>query len=291
MSGRFGIIRGESLLAYHSNPAVSSTRLMDMRPCALFYKMRHIDKTLPKESKTEFDIGNAAHWLILEGRNALDARTVEQPRTYQNDKGEVKAWTYAANVCKAWRDTHPGKVILTAADFATIDRMAAAVGENPDAVALLTGGESEVTFRVQHPAFAVQCRADHYYKSATGAMCTDLKTCDSIEQFKAHYFKFRYYYRAAFYQDVIEQADSVIPEFRFVVSEKNAPFRCEVFEPTEGDLELGRAEMLADLKTLRTCMQTGVWPGSKLGVQPIELTAWQRKLSEGNAAALFEEVA
>ena len=122
-----------------------------------------------------------------------------------------------------------------------------------------------------------------------GVVCVDLKTCDSIEQFRAHYFKLRYYYRAAFYRDVIEQVVGERPEFLFVALEKSAPWRCEVFEPSDTDLELGRAEMLADLKTLRQCMETGHWPGSKLGIQPIELTAWQRKASENAGAALYME--
>jgi hypothetical protein len=300
MSGPFGVLRGEEIGAYHQNDAVSSTRLMDLRPCPLFYYGRHIAKTIPGPKSDAFDIGNAAHWLILEGRAALEARTVLQPATYDNDKGESKPWTYAANVCKAWREMHRGKVILCAEDFALVDRMAAAVGENPDAAALLSGGESEVTFRVQHPAFAVQCRADMWHATILparergplyelGPTCVDLKTCDTIERFRSEYFKLRYYYRAAFYIDVIEQVTGERPAFVFVVVEKSAPYRCEVFEPSEADLELGRNEMLADLKTLKGCFESGIWPGSKLGVQPIELTAWQRKIAEANGQALFEE--
>jgi hypothetical protein len=299
MTAPSGIIRGESITAYHANSAISSTQLVDMRIPALF-QMKHVAKTLPREERREFDIGNAAHWLILEGRKALEERTVLQPDVYPTAKEGDKPWTYAANYCKDWRRAQAGKVILSADDFANIDRMAKAVESNPDAVALLTGGESEVTFRVQHPAFAVQCRADHWHTPhhagpanvVAGNCCVDLKTCESIEQFRAHYFKMRYYYRAAFYQDVISDALGIAgerPAFVFVAVEKNAPWRCEVFEPTESDLELGRTEMLADLKTLRTCLERNEWPGSKLGVQPIELTSWQRKIAEANGAALWEE--
>lgn len=304
MNGPFGIIRGEDIGVYHANDAVSSTRLMDMRPCAKYFFGRHVAKTIPAPKNDAFDVGNAAHWLILEGKAALEKRTVLQPATYwpedMDGPAKEKKWNWNANVCKAWREMHRGKVILTADDFTTIDRMAAAVGENPDAVALLTGGESEVTFRVQHPAFAVQCRADHFFDEVppgihwAGPLCVDLKTCDSIEQFRVHYFKHRYYYRAAFYRDVISDAIGLTapPAFVFVVCEKSAPWRCEVFEPTEQDLELGRTEMLADLKTLRECLEKNEWPGSKLGVQPIELTSWQRKFSSEAGAALYaEEVA
>jgi hypothetical protein len=312
MTGPFGIIRGEAPELYHANDAVSSTRLMDMRIPRL-YHMRHVVKTLPREDKREFDIGTAAHCLILEGRKALEERTVLQPATYPcplySKGGKMltsKPWHNGADYCKSWTRAanEDGKTILTAEDFATIDKMAQAVEENPDAVALLTGGESEVTFRVQHPAFAVQARADHWHadeKSVAHSesrlwfdgqpICVDLKTCDTIEQFRAHYFQHRYYYRAAFYRDVIADALGMteLPAFVFVAVEKSAPWRCEVFEPMESDLELGRAEMLADLKTLRGCFESGIWSGSKLGVQPIELTSWQRRLSESAGASLYAE--
>jgi hypothetical protein len=296
MSAAFGIIHGEPLEVYHAFDAVSSTRLMDMRPCEKYYYLRHVAKTLPKESKTCFDLGNGAHWLILEGRKALEERTVLQPATYPAKGGETKPWHNGADHCKAWIKGWQGmgKIVLTAADFATIDRMAKAVEENPDAVALLTGGESEVTFRVQHPAFAVQCRADHWHATfIEGPLCVDLKTCESIEQFRAHYWKMRYFYRAAFYLDVISDCIGAVhrPAFAFVALEKNPPFRCEVFQPSEIDIDLGRAEVLADLKLLRNCFETGQWANSKLGVQLIELTEWQRKNSAASSVALFEEVA
>ncbi len=295
-----GIIRNEPIASYHANEAISSTQLLDMRPTPRFFFEKHVAKTLPRESKREFDLGNSAHWLILEGRQEFEERIAMVPEVYQGKEG-IKPWNWNANACKDWRDARPGKVLLSGADLVTIDRMAAAVEENPDAVALLSGGESEVTFRVQHPAFAVQCRADHWHEVSGTAphrdgwrydapVCVDLKTCESIEQFRAHYFQHRYYYRAAFYRDVIAGAigTAELPAFVFVAVEKNAPFRCEVFEPTEGDIELGRIEVLADLMTLRRCIERNEWPNSKPGVQPIELTEWQRRVSQGNGAALFE---
>jgi hypothetical protein len=308
MSDQFGIIHGEPIAQYHANPAVSSTQLMDMRPCPAYYYGRHITKTIPPPKSDAFDVGNGAHWLIVEGRKALEERTVLQPAEYHawsnhkepRDLG-MKPWNWNATVCEEWgaREAR-GRVVLTADDFAKIDRMAEAVAENPDAVVLLSGGESEVTFRVQHPAFAVQCRADMWHAKGVSLdeaielapLCVDLKTCDTIEQFRAHYFKHRYYYRAAFYQDVIGDCLGVAgerPAFLFVVVEKFAPWRCEVFEPSEADLELGRNEVLADLKLLRGCIESGIWPNSTLGVQSIELTAWQRKIAEANGAAIFEE--
>lgn len=295
-----GIIHNEPIGDYHGSDAVSSTRLMDMRPCPAYFHGRHIAKSIPGPKSDAFDLGNAAHWLILEGRGALESRTVLQPATYPSFSQHKiplflgdKPWNNAANFCKDWCANQGDLVVLSAEDFALVDKMAAAVGENPDAAALLSGGESEVTFRVQHPAFAVQCRADHWHDGTQTIV--DLKTCETIERFKSEYFRLRYYMRAAFYREVVGIVIGVkhlatMPAFAFVAVEKSAPHRCEVFEPSEGDLELGRNEMLADLKTLRECIESGRWEGSKLGVQPIELTAWQRKIAEANAAGLFAEV-
>ncbi len=306
MSALFGIVRGETIQSYHANPAISSTQLLDMRPTPQFFYQKHVAKTLPREERKEFDLGNGAHWLILEGRAALEERTVLQPLTYPvlnklGDETDRKPWTYAANYCKDWRAAQAGKVILSAEDFATIDRMAAAVGENPDAVALLSGGESEVTFRVQHPAFAVQARADHWHEKgvtlSTGfesrRVIADLKTCETIERFKRDFFIHRYLARAAFYQEVERDAvgSTDLARFAWVALEKSAPFRCEVFEAEDADMELGRAEALSLLMELRKCIQTNEWPNSKPGIQRLELSGWQRKLSSEASAELFGEAA
>lgn len=313
---RTGIILNEPIGDYHAGDAVSSSKLCDLRPCARAYYEKHVAKTVPKKDGEHFDFGNAAHWLILEGAQALEERCVMQPETYMGPASDrkdapmvAKKWNWNANACKEWASKCGGKLILTRADLDLAHKLAAAVAGNPDAAALVTGGTPEVTFRKALACFTVQTRADYWHPNGVtlpsgrieGPVVVDLKSTRTIEHFAADYWKLRYYYRAAFYREVVrevladmagEPSDSLpFARFIFVAVEKESPNRCEVFEPTAADLETGRNEMLADLLTLRACYQSGEWPGARLGVLPIELKPWQRKLSADAGAALFGEEA
>lgn len=302
---------------YHASDYVSSSKLTDLAPCPLYYKRKHIDKAIPRVESEAFAIGNAGHWLILEGSEAFRARTAIQPETYpapESAKKDApivqKPWHNGATFCKEWNAAQVGKVILSKQDERLMLDMWAAVAANPDASALLTGGQAEVTFRKDLGVFGVQCRTDYWHANGVtipsigrvdGPVVTDLKTCDTIERFKKDFFEMRYHFRAEFYRLVIrevlaeagELALSEIPEprFFFVAVEKSEPHRVEVFEPDAESLEVGKREVRAALLQLSQCYRSGEWPGSKPGVQSIGLKSWQLRVSEEATAAVLEKEA
>lgn len=303
-----------SIEAYHASDYVSSSKLTDLEPCPLYFKRAHLDKIIPKPDAAHFAIGNAAHWLILEGGEVFLSRTIVHPKFYDAPESArkdapmiKKTWNWNANACTDWRDQDArGKVVLSQEDFEEIVKLRDEVFANLTARALLTGGHAEVTFRRKFPLFGVQCRTDYWHADGVtlpdvgriaGPVVVDLKTCDSIERFKRDFFDLRYHFRAEFYRLVICEVlaemgalpvDEITPpRFFFVVVEKSQPYRVEVFEPDAESLAIGKREVAAALMTLGKCYLRNEWPGSKPGVQTIGLKSWQVRASDEATGAVL----
>ncbi len=302
MSLPTGIIYGESSSVYHGSDSISSSKLADMRVggflCPLNFFVRHVSKTAPRKKGAHFDIGLAAHLAILEGPHAYTEGCVLEPETYKNDKGEVKPWHNGAAACKAWRESVTGRIILSREDAELIFRLQQAVASNPDANALLSTGNAEVTFRKIIAGLTLQCRVDKWLPShGPSGKIVDLKTCNTLEQFEREYYFMRYNVRAEFYRLVVSEvlaemagvpvAEIPPPDYQFVVVEKSVPHRVKVYTPDEDSLLAGRQEVHADLVTLRECTKTGIWPSGTEGTHSIGLKTWQLSKSlESSAEAL-----
>jgi hypothetical protein len=303
-----GFFLNESSVDYHATDAVSSSKLADMRIagelCPLNYYVRHVAKTVEAKKGAHFSLGIATHLAILEGEAAFDAGCVMEPPTYTNEKGEVKPWNNNANVCKAWYAGAAGRIVLDRKEAELIRNMAIAVAKHSEAFTLTHYGTPEVTFRKQIAGLTLQCRVDKWHpdgvkfgkdahaKDIDGPVVVDLKTCNTIEQFEREFYFLRYNFRAEFYRLVTaevlaemagQSVESIpAPAFRFVVVEKSAPYRVRVYEPDAESLAAGRAEVHADLITLRSCQATGVWPSNTSGTKSIGLKTWQ--LAKSDAA-------
>ena len=296
-----GLIFDEPAEIYHSNGAVSSSKLSDIRIagklCPRNYQLRHVLKSVERKKGSHFDLGIATHAQILEGPEAFQAITAFEPDTYTNEKGEVKPWSNNAKVCKDWNEKHASKIILSKADAVLINTLDMAVFTHPEARALTREGTAEVTFRTTIAGLTLQCRVDKWHPNGIigieGPVMADLKTCNTIEQFEKDFYYMRYNFRCAFYllvaQEVLAELAGVkaeeipAPSYVFVVVEKSPPYRVKIYRPDIDSLEAGKKEVHADLVTLRNCMATDTWPTGTEGVHEIGLQTWQ--LAKSNDAS------
>lgn len=299
---------------YHGSEYVSSTKLLDLEPTPAHYHGKHIAKTIPRKTSDALDFGNAAHLLALEGREAYEAGVAIHPATYpapESAKKDAplidKPWNWNANACKDWAKAQGNRLILSQAEEDAALQMVAAMMGNPDAAALLTGGKSEVTFRKHLGLFGVQCRLDLWHPEGLTLpsmgpigepVIADLKTCDTIERFRKDFDLLRYGMRSEFYRMVVRETlaevgglpldDVPFARFFWIAQEKQAPWRCEVFEADAEEVETSRKEVHAALATLAECMRTNIWPGAKPGVQRIGRTEWQMRRAGEKADAVIE---
>ena len=160
-----------------------------------------------------------------------------------------------------------------------------AVRANPLASQLLEQGTPELSWRVETGAIPLQCRTDwfaHIGCALTGGRpyVADLKTIDSLDadafrSFERACFQFGYHRQAGFYLPLItEVIGAPVTDFFFIAVEKQAPYGVAVFKLTDEAVATGQDESLADLRRLKVCRDTNVWPNIEPEVTELGLPKW-----------------
>ena len=275
-----GKITGEPDNVYHETDAVSHSKLEVFRRRPALYKRKFIDRTIPKETSAALTIGRGVHCGLLE-RDQYAKRFAVRPAGIDRRTKEGKA---------AWEQfvaANAGKEILDAEDADLIEKMVGAVLENPTAKLLLAGGESEVTWRAAGPAgMTLQCRTDRF--NGNGCELTagrpyvaDVKTVETLDagefrSFERAFWSIGYHRQAGFYLPLLQDCGVLCHDWFFIVVEKQEPFGCVVYRPTDDAIACGLEETVRDLTALAQSMKTGVWPNLPTGVQEISLPSWYR---------------
>lgn len=223
------------------------------------------------EPKRDFDIGHAAHTVVLgAGREPVEIAG--------DGKGGPDAWTTNAVKEKVEKARADGKVPLRPSDFAAAHAMAAAVRAHPVAGKLFGPGAPERTLVWADPATGVLCRSKVDWLRADGIV--DLKTAadaDEVSLSKAAH-NFGYVVQDAFYRRGFRAVrPGVDPWFVFVSVEKTAPYLVHVWQLSERAQAYGDRQVSAALEIYRDCRESGVWPGyPENEITDVDLPAWVR---------------
>ena len=207
-----------------------------------------MDGLLPVPESEAMAFGTAFHCAVLEP-DKFAAGYVVKP----------EGMSFAAKEGKAWRDAHEGATIISAKDQTRIDFMLTRMPA--EAKALLSGGKSEVTFRVELAGFQCQCRADHISEDLT--MLADLKTISAIERVEKEVFARGYHIQARWYQRIVEAETGNIPEFRLVFCESAAPYRWRIVSLDGDYLNLADEKIDTALAGIAACEKADDWPDHK----------------------------
>lgn len=229
-----------------------------------------------RQIKTEFDFGHAAHQEVLgtgpeivvvqRTTRRTDPKTKEVTTTVED--ATDRRTTSAQEHEKAIRAE--GKVPLLAADWATVQEMAAALREDPLAGDLLDGalGKAEVTLAVRDPETGVMLRSrvDWLLNRPLGdVVAWDYKTttCSEPSSLRRQGYEYGYHIQAAFYLHVLRLLGLATSKsrFLFLAQEKEGPFLTTWYEPDEDALAEGYARVREGIERYRDCTAADVWPG------------------------------
>ncbi|MEU0098189.1 PD-(D/E)XK nuclease-like domain-containing protein [Streptomyces sp. NPDC006267] len=256
---------------YHADRnSISSTGLRKILapgcPAQLRYDLDH-----PQPHKKEFDLGHAAHLLVLGAGPELEV--IDAPDWKKVATRELRDLAYAED-----------KVPLLTKDHDMAQAMAAAIRQHPLAGPLFTPGTgvAEQSIFWTDPATGVRCRVrPDWLKQLPGlTLCVDYKTIKSADPdtvskaIRDH----AYHQQDALYTDGIWAA--LQPEdvrFIFVFQSKIAPYLITVRELADQDRDIGRARNERALRTYADCMATGVWPdwtGPVTDIPTISMPTW-----------------
>jgi hypothetical protein len=212
------------------------------------------DRDNPPAPKREFDLGHAAHRLVLGVGEELVFTEYEDWRT--------KAAREERNAIR-----YDGAVPLLAHEGEQVQAMADALRRHPIAGGLFApgSGRAELSIFWTDPATGVRCRVrPDWLKELPGlALAVDYKTCRDAnpEAVSRAIRDHSYHQQDAFYTDGIWAAlDPEDVRFIFVFQSKTAPYLITVRELAQQDRDIGRARNERALRLYADCERTGIWP-------------------------------
>lgn len=280
--------------AYHADeigaerPSLSASiahLLLTSSPKHAWTNHPRLNPNFKREHDDKFDVGTAAHWLLLQGDSAEVVTIVEANDWKKNAAKEQREAARAA-----------GRLPLLAKQWAEVQAMVAAVrarlGEVEDTPALFADGAAERTL-IWEDDHGVLCRARLDWLRDDLATIDDLKTTKASahprQWSRRTMFSIGADVQIAFYLRGVEKLHPDLrgqTRFRYVVVEAYPPYELSVIEPDAGILEVGRFKVEEALEKWAMCLEKNFWPGYSTRPYRAELPAWvEAEWLEGREAA------
>jgi hypothetical protein len=255
---------------YHSHRyALSSSGARKLLPpsCPAIFRY---EQDNPQPVKKVWDIGNAAHKLVLGNGPTLVQIDAEEWRT-NKVKDEV------ADVRAA------GNIPLKPSEYRQVHDMADALRRHPVASLLFDPErgtpEQSLFWRDDRTGVMRRARLDWLPSPRTGRLIIpDYKTCRSAnpEKLAKDIDEYGYHQQDDTYRSGAQAlgiADDAAA-FVFVCQEKTAPYVITVVEVTATARRIGAARNRRALETFAECTASGYWPGYSDDVVPVALPGY-----------------
>lgn len=258
---------------YHEDPCPEPSLSASIAKVLLNKTARHAWMAHPRlnpdheeENKLAFDIGHAAHALMLEGEDGVEIIEADSYRT--KAAKEARDAAYAA-----------GKTPLLPHQAAEVRTMVvvgqAQLADHAEASGAFENGKPEQTLVWQE--HGIWCRARLDWLPANGTVFYDYKTTTDAnpDAWQRRAFELGADLQAAFYRRGIRAVLGIDnPQFRFVVQEKTVPYALSVVELTPAALALGDAKVHMAIETWRQCFMSNCWPGYPREVCYLDAPGW-----------------
>lgn len=290
-----GAYPGISIEDYHGNPnllpgpSLSSSgikTLLEKSPAHFWMDSALNPNRSTERSSPALNLGKAIHDALL----LPDRWSNEFYHTTPNGFSPAHHVKWADHI-PAWRAAvAAGKVILTADDVATVNRMADAVRAHELATSLLISGTPELTLVWQDEPTGVWLRVRPDVTPDMRSIVPDVKSDinPSPEAFMRKADTYRYFHSAALYLDGLDAIYGPEPgwakrRFVFVVIEKSPPFTVTLYQAEDEDIERARMENRRAINLFARCLREDRWPGYSDTVLPLGLPGWTRKRIDAEA--------
>lgn len=292
-----GIYRGLPIETYHGDccdgPSVSSSGLRTIwaeSPAAYWVGSPFNPARIEKESRAYFDLGQAAHLLLL-GEGEFDKRFVVRPADFPD---------YRTKAAREWRDAQiaAGRAVLTQDQVETIRGMAGALPwqqassgwsvpesglANSEIARALLDGEVEhsIIHRDGPTGVWVKTRPDAIPRA--DRVIADLKTTAAPIAEKA-IWDHHYPMQGALVADALRAVTGETGHtFVLIFVSTSAPYTVTVREINQDDLAIASRMNRAALDTFARCMERREWPASDGDPRPAKMPGWyEARLNAAN---------
>jgi hypothetical protein len=227
-----------------------------------------LNPDLERVESDKFDIGTAAHRLLLEGDNAIDVVDAADWRTAAAK--EARATARGAGRIALLPKQAEAVVATTAAARVQLSGHSA---QPP----LFTDGKPEQTL-VWEDAHGVICRARLDWLRDDYAAVDDLKTTSASadpEKWTRTMYGMGGDVQVAFYMRGVERLTGIKPVFRFVVVETYPPYALSVVDLAPSALALADDKVQRAIDLWATCLENDFWPAYPTSVASIEVPTYE----------------
>lgn len=246
--------------AYHGDPcdgpslgSTGARKLIQECPAAYRYGI--------EEPKTEFDIGNSTHLLVLQP-DEFKARVVVC--IGETAKGEI-SYDWTTKIAKEKRDRAraEGKIPLLVDQYDDVLAMRDAIMADPVAGLAFQDGVAEQSMFWKDPEFGIWCKTRPDWRPHHRRYLVDIKTSTSANPvtFESSIHKFGYAQQADWYLSGVERIFGERPaKFAFVVVSKKPPYLVSTCWVKEIALQWGAIMNRRARGVFAWCLHHNEWP-------------------------------
>lgn len=265
--------------AYHADPCLQPslsnslmTVLLNQTPRHAWLRHPRLNPAYEAESGGgAFDIGTAAHAMLLEGENIATVIDAEDWRTKAAQEARDKAYL-------------AGKIPLLKRQHAAVQEMlhvAMAYIDSTSLKGILGRGKAEQTLIWR--SANVWCRARLDFLVDDRSVILDYKTtgvAGPAEFIRKQMVAHGYDTQSVFYPQGLNALGHHGARFLFLVQESFAPFMCYLVEPAESMVELASHKITRAMALWRDCLGSDRWPGYSTEVHQADAPVWAIKEEE-----------
>ncbi len=215
----------EGVYNAHRADHITVSAMCDYNDCARTYKAVK-DGEIVKDKSSVFGFGSSFHSMVLQLEVFRRDYRISGPLNPNTNKpygpeskkykDHVSDWAKYKNITCV----HPD-------DYKIIKAMDKALKGHKLISSLLSQeSQAEVTIRGTINDVKVQSRLDWL----SVGILADLKSCADIDKFKSDCWKFKYFFKMGFYQNMARWAGLEIDTVCLIAVEKKQPYRCGLFE-------------------------------------------------------------
>jgi len=265
-------ITGMSAERYQADPcdqpSLSSSIakiLLTQSPLHAWLSHPRLNPKFAEVESSRFDLGSAAHALLLEGEDRMVVVDANDWRTKiaQTERDDARSKGMYPILRHQFYDVT--NMVAEAKRFIESTELAGIFERGkPELVATWTDGE-------------VSCRAKFDWITDDRKIVLDYKSTDSAnpEQFARQIARLGYDLQAAWYTMAVEETCQITPEFVFLCQEISEPYACSLIGLSNAYKELGRAKAGGAMDRWARCLSSGKWPGYSNQIAYAEPQAYQ----------------
>ena len=283
-----------SIEDYHAGKEwTSATGVKHFQKSAAEYKL-YLDGYFDEEEKPCFDFGNAVELYLIDRKGynkkvaiAQDSLWVEEALAENEELKSPRASSTYKELKKEFEAENKGKYIINdfgKESFESLSIISARCQADPWIPKLLDGidYQSSCYWIDQETGLQMKCRPDVVNKKHN--VLINIKTAldASPDAFSRNLAKLNYPIQACV-EIAGAEASGLLPKvekYFWLVLEKNAPFNCQLYEFSMGDVAVVFDEYRSLLRGLKKCYDANEWPGygayaqNQFGILEAKIPAW-----------------